>query len=235
MQDWLQSLFDIESGFSPGMTTTAGTVVLMILLSFIVGHVIAWTYMWTHAGLSYSQTFTAALLALPVLVALFMVLVSGNVFIALGMLAVFTMIRFRNVLKDTRDTIFVLWCIVEGMAVGTGRFGIALIGAVAVAAVFAYLRATSFGGRHRYDVIVSFEWSGNVGDASVGELRSVLHRHSARVELASQRDLEEDRMDLSYRLLMRDPARTRDLLSDLRATRGIDRATLYHREDESEL
>jgi hypothetical protein len=205
----------------------------MLLLAFVIGHVIAWVYMWTHAGLSYSQMFTASLVGMPVLVALFMMLVSGNVFIALGMLAVFTMIRFRNVLKDTRDTIFVLWTIVEGLAVGTGRYGLAMFGAVAVAIVFVYLWGTSFGARHRYDVIVSFEYSGN--GTTMEELKDVLHRHGARVQLASQRDLEEDRMDLSYRLLLRDPSRSVELLSDLKATRGIDRATLYHREDESEL
>jgi len=106
-------------------------------------------------------------------------------------------------------------------------------GVIAVAIVFVYLWGTAFGARHRYDVIVSFEYSGN--GTTMADLKDVLHRHGARVQLASQRDLEEDRMDLSYRLLLRDPARSVELLSDLKATRGIDRATLYHREDESEL
>src|SRR4051812_27687392 len=157
---FIQSLF---SAPPPGTLSGGGahTALLMALLAFVIGHVIAWVYMWTHAGLSYSQMFTASLVCMPVLVALFMLLVSGNAFIALGMLAVFTMIRFRNVLKDTRDTIFVLWSIVEGMAIGTGRYGLALFACAAVAVVFIYLWGTSFGARHRYDVIVSFEWSGN--------------------------------------------------------------------------
>ena len=226
----------LDSLFSSDSMSPAGgprAVLLVMLLTFILGHVVAWVYMWTHAGLSYSQAFTASLLVMPLLVALFMMLVASNVFIALGMLAVFTMIRFRNVLKDTRDTMFILWALVEGLGVGTQHFALAIVGALAVAFVFLYLRFTSFGARHRYDVIVSMEWVGDM--ASADSLRTVLQRHGARVQLASQRELEGERMDVSYRLLLRDPARGRELLSELKQTPGVQRPTMYHREDESEL
>ena len=208
-------------------------VLLVLLVSFILGHVVAWVYMGTHAGLSYSQMFTASLLVLPALVSLFMMLVSSNAFIALGMLAVFTMIRFRNVLKDTRDTAFILWALVEGLAAGTQHFALAIVGGIAVGLIFLYQRFTGFGGRHRYDVIVSLEWLGDV--ASGDQLRMILHRHGAHVQLASQRELEGERVDVSYRLLLRDPSRSRELLSELKSVPGIERPALYHREDESEL
>jgi len=104
-----------------------------------------------------------------------------------------------------------------------------------VALVFLYLRFTDFGGRHRYDVIISLEWLGTSDPDSAERLRSVLHRHSARVQLASQRELEADRVDVSYRLLLRDPRRGRELLAELTTLPGVARPALYHREDESEL
>src|SRR5215203_6002439 len=151
MDGFLDSLIggDLAGGAVGGMEAAA----LVLLLAFVIGHVVSWVYMWTHSGMSYSQMFTSSLLVLPVLVALVMVLMASNVLIALGLLAVFSMIRFRNVLKDTRDTTFVLWAIAEGVACGTLRFGIAVVAAVTLSLIFVYLRATSFGGRHRYDVI----------------------------------------------------------------------------------
>jgi hypothetical protein len=143
------------------------------------------------------------------------------------------MIRFRNVLKDTRDTTFILWSLVEGLGVGTQHFALALVGGLAVAAIFLYLRFTYFGARHHYDVIVSLEWQ--EGDDSPESLRAVLRRHGERVQLASQHEMEGDRLNVSYRLLLRDPARGRELLADLRALPGVAVPTLYHREDESEL
>src|SRR3954453_16194829 len=104
-------------------------VLLALLVAFCIGHIIAWTYMLTHTGLSYSQMFCASLLVMPVLVALTMMLLAGNILIALGLLSIFAMIRFRNVLKDTRDTTFILWAVLEGVASGTQRLSLGVLGA----------------------------------------------------------------------------------------------------------
>ena len=220
---------DLQSG-AVGGTDTA---LLVFLLAFCIGHIISWVYMWTHSGMSYSQMFTSSLVVMPVLVSLVMVLMASNVLIALGLLAVFAMIRFRNVLKDTRDTTFVLWAIASGVACGTQRFGIAVASCLALALIFIYLRMTSFGGRHRYDVILSVEWAG--GRDSTTVLKPLLRRHSLRAMLASQHDVEADRMDLSYRLLLRDPSRSRELVQELEGTEGVARVSLFHRSDEAEV
>src|SRR6266516_4832134 len=124
--------------------------------------------------------------------ALLALLMAGNIVIAVGLLAVFTVVPFRNDLKDTRDTTFVLWAIVEGMACGTMRFGIAILGCLLVSIVFIYLKLTAFGGRHRYDVVVNLQWRGS-GD-SLDTLQPILWRHSVRAQLAGHR-LLDDRQD----------------------------------------
>jgi hypothetical protein len=230
MEQFLQNMLwsDVAGGVG-GIET----VVLMFLLTFCIGHIVAWVYMLTHTGLSYSQMFAAALVVLPMLVALTMALVSDNIYVALGLFSVFAMIRFRNVLKDTRDTAFVLWAVVEGVAIGTQRFGLGVTGAVCIGLVFLYTRVTSFGGRHRYDVVISLEWAGAGNFAEV--LRPVFRKHALRAQLASQHDVEQDKLDVSYRLLLRDPGRSRELVSELQTTRGIGRVTLFHRSDEAEV
>jgi hypothetical protein len=229
MNDWVYSFMsgDIPAGL--GGTEAA---VLALLVAFCVGHVIAWTYMLTHTGLSYSQMFTSSLLVLPVIVALTMMLLAGNLLVALGLLSVFAMIRFRNVLKDTRDTTFILWTVVEGVAAGTQRLSIGVVGALAVAAIFLYTRLTSFGSRHRYDVVVSIQWSGN---GSTTLLKDVFRRHTVRAQLASQHDIDAERVDLSYRLLLRDPSRARELISELQSIKEVNQVALFHRSDEAEI
>jgi hypothetical protein len=231
MDGFLDTLIGNE--LAGGAVGGVQTALLVLLMAFVVGHVVSWVYMWTHSGMSYSQMFTASLLVMPVLVALVMMLMASNVLIALGLLAVFAMIRFRNVLKDTRDTTFVLWAIAEGVACGTLRFGIAVTAAITLSLIFAYVRLTSFGGRHRYDVILSLEWAG-AGD-SLARLRPILRRHSLRANLASQHDLDAEKVDLSYRLLLRDPSRSRELLKELEQTEGVARVSLFHRSDEAEV
>ncbi len=231
MNDVLQLVLSGDLAAGLGGTET---VLLVVLLAFIVGHVIGWVYMWTHTTLSYSKMFVASLVVLPVLVAMVMTLMRGNIVIAFGLLAVFAVVRFRNVLKDTRDTTFILWSIVMGLAVGTLRFSTALIGCACVAAIFLYLRMTAFGSRHRYDVILNLHWTG-LGAGPVA-LKSVLRRHSLQMHLASERASADEGMDLSYRLLLRDPARSRELLDELEASDGVAYASLSQREvDESEI
>ena len=229
MNDWFDLITSGDLGYS---TMGTDTVLLALLIAFCLGHVIGWVYMATHIGLSYSQMFVASLVVIPAIVALVMVLMAGDIIIAFGLLGVFAVVRFRNVLKDTRDTTYILWSIVEGMAVGTLRFSTAIVGVICIGAIFAYLRFTSFGQRHRYDVVVSLQL---IQAEAAHSLRNVLRRYSMRVQLAGQRELPNHWQDLSYRLLLRDPGRGHELLGELENISGVSQVSLYHRADESEM
>ncbi len=228
MNNWFDTIMSGDTGIS---SLPPESLLLSMLLAFCLGHVIGWIYMLTHVGLSYSQMFVASLVVIPTLVALTMTLMSGDIVIAFGLLAVFAIVRFRNVLKDTRDTTFVMWAILAGMSAGTMRYSLAVVSSFCVAAMFVYLWLTSFGGRHRYDVVVSMQTEGTI----LPQLSPILRRHSLKVQVAAQRDLPDQMMDLSYRLLLRDPRRSHDLLTELQSTEGISQVSLYHRADEAEV
>jgi hypothetical protein len=209
-------------------------MVLGLLVAFVAGHAIAWVYMLTHSGLSYSRSFVGSLMVLPVLVAGVMMVLSNNLVTAFGMMAVFAIVRFRNILRDTLDTCYILASLVVGMAAGTQRFPVAVMVCLLAAAIMLYLWLTAFGSRHRYDVIVNLHWDRPA--AELGDLRLLLERHSRRSHCASQRSNEGfGGTDLSYRLLLRDPSRIEELLSELRKASGVSRVTSLQAEDESEV
>jgi hypothetical protein len=226
------------NGFWQGDYTTAPADPLMMLmgmlLAFLIGQVMAWIYMFTHSGLSYSRSFVNSLIVIPVLVSLVMMVLANNLITAFGLLAVFAIVRFRNILRDTLDTAYILSVIVLGMACGTQRFTTAVVGCVLVAAILAYLWFTAFGTRHRYDLILNFHWSRPL--AEFPSLTRLLDRHSRKAVLASQRAQEGfEGTDFSYRLLLRDPARVNDLLGELRTIDGVSRVTSLKAEDTSEM
>ncbi len=209
-------------------------MLLGLLLAFACGHVIAWVYMLTHSGLSYSRSFVNALIVMPVLVALVMMVLANNLITAFGMMAVFAIVRFRNILRDTLDTAYILIALVIGMATGTQKFASAVIGCGVIALALVYLWYSSFGSRHRYDIIVNLHWARSIKD--LPDLRYVLDRHSWKSHLASQRSHEGyEGTDLSYRLLLRDTNRVDDLLNEVRHVTGVSRVTSMLAEDESEL
>ena len=227
----LSSFLQGDFGSAPPNWPTA---VLGLLLSFAGGQVIAWVYMTTHSGLSYSRSFVNALIVMPLVVCLVMMVLSNNLVTAFGMMAVFAIVRFRNILRDTLDTSYVLIVIVLGMATGTQKFASAILGTALSSLALLYLWYTSFGSRHRYDLIVNLHWSRSVKELL--DLRRVLDRHSWKAHLASQRSHEGyEGTDLSYRLLLRDSNRVEDLLTELRQVTGVSRVTSMLAEDESEL
>jgi hypothetical protein len=231
MNEWTDLLLRSDFG---NATASIEVVLLALLLSFTIGHVIAWVYMWTHDALSYSRTFVTSLAVIPVIVSLMMILMASGLLVAFGLLAVFAVVRFRNVLKDTRDTTFVLWVIVEGLAVGTMRYSSAVIGLIFVALVLLYLRITNFGSRHRYDAVLSLQLTGDLA-AGLAELKAVLERYATQSLLTSERRLTDEGLDLSYRLQLRDPRRSEELQWALRQAAGIEHVSFYLHEGESEI
>src|SRR6266850_1883513 len=156
MNDWMRLFFQGDYSLLP---PNWPAVLLGLLLAFACGHIIAWVYMFTHSGLSYSRSFVNALIIMPTIVALVMMVLSNNLITAFGMMAVFAIVRFRNVLRDTLDTTYVLTAIVIGMAAGTQKFASAILGTMLSSGALLYLWYTSFGSRHRYDLIVNLHWA----------------------------------------------------------------------------
>src|SRR3954467_2038452 len=134
-------------------------MIMGLLLAFACGHAVAWIYMLTHTGLSYSKSFVNSLIVIPTVVAMVMMVLSNNIVTAFGLMAVFAIVRFRNILRDTLDTTYILTVLVIGLACGSQKFTTAVIGCGLMSIGMLYLWTTSFGSRHRYDVIVNLHWA----------------------------------------------------------------------------
>jgi hypothetical protein len=120
------------------------------------------------------------------------------------------------------------------MAAGTLKFSTAIVSCLLTSAIMIYLWATAFGARQRYDMILNLHWARPIGDLE--DLKDLLHRHSLRTVCASQRSHEGyEGTDLSYRVLLRDPARMDEFLMDVRGMQGVTRVTGLKAEEESEI
>jgi len=228
------NLFDLLRYGDPGSSPPMQSILLSLLLAFVIGQIIGWVYMATHTSPSYSGSFVASLVVLPVMVSLMMILVSGSIMIAFGLLAVFAVVRFRNVLKDTRDTSYIMWAIVEGMSVGIFRYSTALIGVGCISAVMFYLWLTEFGVRHRFDAALSISVPADAG-ATRARIEEILQRFSDRTILTGERMSMDARQVLNYRLLLRDPGRRDELQDYLAAAGDLQEFSFYLHDDESEV
>src|SRR6188768_3302468 len=178
----MNALLQGDYGIAP---TSFQTVVLAMLLAFLMGQLIAWVYMFTHSGVSYSRSFVVSLILMPVIVALVMMVLSNSLVTAFGLMAVFAIVRFRNILRDTLDASYILMVIVLGMAAGTMKFSTAIVGTLFLCGMMVYLWMTGFGARHRYDMILNFHWAGPQPERA--KLEDLLHHYSLKSTCASER------------------------------------------------
>ena len=209
---------------------------LSLLLAFVLGQAIAWVYLRTHRGLSYSRTFTQSLVLLTMVVALVMFVIGNSIVTAFGLIGALAIIRFRNVLKDTRDTVFVFFSLVLGMALGSQRYLAAIVGAVALLLVTSYLQASGFGARSRFDGHLSFV----LRDPSAEDypdrpvLNEVLHRFCRKWRRMSERRQDAVR-ELVLQIRLRDRRRGDELVRDLRALAGVEHVSLVLPDELSEV
>lgn len=224
--DWLDTLEQA----APGAPTWAGAI-FALLLAFVLGHIGAWLYIYTHQGLSYSRSFVQSIVLLTVLLSLGMMVIGNNIVVAFGLIGALSVIRFRNILKDTRDTAFIFFALITGMATGTGNPGLALLGTVAFGLVLLYLHRTNFGHRETGDAFLRFESSAE-GCAAA---RSLLDRECKAVLLVSQRFGTTGSTESSFRLALHDHRTAPELVAQVEAVEGVRNVSFVLQEDQAEL
>ena len=224
--DWLKGMETTD--LAPAYTLE--NLALTLLLGVFLGQVVAWVYMWTHSGVSYTRSFTQSLVLLTIVVSLVMFVIGNSIVTAFGLIGALAIIRFRNVLKDTRDTVYVFFSLVLGMALGSQRHLAALVGTAALMIVALYLHLTRFGS------LASFDGHVSVRVTSDGEYpQAILKRHCRKTRQISARHRGEDEVDYVLEVRLRNRERGAELVSELQEAVGITAASLVLRDELAEI
>lgn len=129
-------------------------VLINLALAFVLGMVISWVYKSTHKGLSYSQSFILTMVFVTVIVAMVIMVIGNNLARAFALVGALSIIRFRTVVKDTKDTAFVFWALAAGLAAGTSTYFLALAGTAVMALIAFVLHRTNFGSLYKSEFIL---------------------------------------------------------------------------------
>ena len=106
------------------------TVLIVLIIAFIVAMIIYLTYKNTYTGVMYNPRFNLSLVMITMITTIVMVVIGSNISVSLGMVGALSIIRFRTAIKDPRDTAFIFWCIVSGLACGTQNYTIVIVGSL---------------------------------------------------------------------------------------------------------
>jgi len=218
-----------------GISTSSGiftpaNVILSLLLAFVLGQVIAWVYYFTHSGLSYSKTFVQSLVLITVVVAIIMAVIGNNIITAFGLMGALAIIRFRNVIKDTRDIVFVFCTLVVGMAAGSQRYAIAVVGTVFLSLVVIYLHISNFGSHRPHNGFLRFNLDGPIGPGH--PVLGIFKRFCRHFSLISAQDdnFGGTGVAYAYQLMIRNSSRNEQMLAELENIEGIQNVSLTMQE-----
>ena len=194
-------------------------VVLNLFISLALTSVILWVYRRTHRGLSYSTSLLFTLLMIGLLGTTVMMIVQQSLAGAFAILGAFALIRFRTIVKDTRDIAFVFYAIAIGVAVGMGAYATAVIATVFIGATIIlatrYHARLSVSGPLNY--ILTFTDDLSRDQAPCQALLDSLH---ARPRLLSQKT-DGARREYSYALFLDEQRDADGVVNALRARDGI--------------
>lgn len=213
---------------------TAAEIVLNIAVAFMLGLFITWVYRSTQRALTTSFSFVNTLVMLSMLMTLVMMVIGSNLARAFGLVGAMSIIRFRTVVKDTRDTAYVFYALGAGMAAGTGNLKIAVLGTLIVGLCIGILHWTRHGAVSRNEFLLSFLMLPTDNEAERTVYLPLFDAFLTRHELLSVKSTRMgEALRLTFHVVMRDPSSTDLLVSELSTLEGVQRVSL-HFGDEAE-
>lgn len=204
---------------------TPQTVILSLLLAFVLGQVLAWVYYLTHNGLSYSRSYVQSLILITVIISMVMAVIGNNIITAFGLMGALALVRFRNVIKDTRDIAFIFCALVIGMASGSHRYLTAILGTGILCLIILYLSWTDFGAHEPHNGFLRFSLRGPL--ASDHPVSMILNRFCGSFTMISMQDSGfGGPAEYAYQLLIRNVARNEEFVAELEKVEGIENISL---------
>ena len=210
-------MFDsmLNSIFSSGQIT--GTAFLVTLgLALILGIGTALLCMYKN---KYSQSFAVTLAMLPATVAVVIMLVNGNIGAGVAVAGGFSLVRFRSAAGTAREIGMIFLAMTLGLALGMGYVGLAVCFFLVMAVFTAVLTTVDFGGKKegertlKISIPESLDYEGLFDDLFAEYTNS---SELDKVKTTNMGTLYE----LTYRIVLKDAAKTKEFLDELRCRNG---------------
>ena len=208
------------------LSLTAGQIVRNLLVALACGLLISGFYSWTSGRPAHSRTFISSLTALSLITALVIMVVGNNLARAFGLVGAMSIVRFRTAVKDVQDIVYIFFSLAVGMAAGVGLTAVAFIGTFAVGLVMT--AATQFQLRAQRNRVYMLRLSCYPGEGSRAAYLPLLDRYCRRHQLINVKSYgEDDLLDLSFYVRLRDEEQSRELIRELGRIEGVQHADLF--------
>ena len=198
-------------------------VVINSLIAFLLGLFIAYIYKKTHQGLSYSQSFVLTIIFVTIIIGIVMMVIGNSLARAFALVGALSIIRFRTVVKDTKDTAYVFMALAVGMAAGTGNYFIAIYATAFMSGVAWLLYKFNFGVQRSSDFILRFYYDKTSEDSYV----SYINQHSENNALLHMEPSgDKKKLYMTYDISLKEDVEMNNFIQEFSKIDGISEVVL---------
>ena len=192
-------------------------ILAALFTAFVLGLFIFFVYTKTYKGVMHAASFGVSLIAMGLITTLIIFAVSTNLIAALGMVGALSIVRFRTVIKEPLDLVYLFWSITTGMVVGAGLLPVAVIGTLCIGLIL-YV----FTSRETHDtpfvVVISF-----VSDQAEANAMELLRRQTKK-HVVKAKSVSKESMELTVEVRLKDASS--QFVNELMGIDGVTNATL---------
>ena len=118
--------------FNNTLAISLPDALISMVMALAFGMIIYITYAKVFDEVSYSYNFGLSLIAICMITTSIVMVITSNVIVSIGMVGALSIIRFRSVIKDPLDIVFVFWSVGTGIIVASGMFILAIISMIII-------------------------------------------------------------------------------------------------------
>lgn len=201
-------------------------IILNLVLSFILGIIVSIVYKKTHKGLSYSQSFMITNIFVCVIVCMVIMIIGNSLARAFALVGALSIIRFRTVVKDTKDTAYIFWSLAVGMACGTGSYFLALAGTTILSGIAFILFFTNFGSIIKSEFIIQFRTMTN-NDKITSVYNKIISEYAkSSTLLHAEASGDGKTLKISLDIVMKEDKKQDELISKISNVNGLSEVVL---------
>ena len=156
-----------------------------------------------------------------IIVSMVMMVIGNSLARAFALVGALSIIRFRTVIKDTKDTAYVFIALAAGMAAGTSSYFLAVAGVVIVSAMALVLHSMNFGSIVKSELILRFRTSPRAS----GAYQQVLDKFTNQANLLQMEpsgDTGEERtVFMTFDVVMKKEDAVEDMVKELDTVNGL--------------
>lgn len=205
------------------------TLALRLVLAAVFGVGVATVYFVTQRKRrAEAAAFVSTLVLLSILLSMVSMVIGNDIARAFSLVGALAIVRFRTIVEDTRDTTFVIFAVITGMAAGSGAFAVPIVAIPLVAIVAAGLRVWGETGISNRSLPVGSRASNTllvrvgIGTNPDGPLAEMLARHLDVYHLIAVSTARQGiAMDLTYAVRLRETATAPGLIAELNGVEGV--------------